>query len=261
VKMGVDRVVATKDYGVEKVSGAYNGVVTTGKNGVQKVTDTYNGMISAGHARIQGTTRALLQSIDYCDELIDRYVADEDDLAIQREHNYAQTSAVTRVTRMPVRIVRGVYGNSRRRVQHGYMTIYETSRAIAVEIMMMPKYAWQRASGVVVRAGDKVDEMALYGIRYAAKMISTGTDSCVDVCAPRLPVIAANPMKWTQANAHKMQNAIDMAESTRALGKDVWTKAVDRVSQTPVVQSLKADVKTASEGMKKEKKVDNKKTK
>lgn len=53
------------------------------------MTDKYNGMISAGHARIQGTTRALLQSIDYCDELIDRYVADEGDLAIQREHNCA----------------------------------------------------------------------------------------------------------------------------------------------------------------------------
>jgi hypothetical protein len=52
--------------------------------------------------------------------------------------------------------------------------------------------------------------MTLNGMRFAAKMISTGTDSCVDVCAPRLPVIAASPIKWTQANAHKMQNTVDM---------------------------------------------------
>lgn len=39
VKKGVDRVVATKDYGVEKVSGAYNGVVANGKNGVKMVSD------------------------------------------------------------------------------------------------------------------------------------------------------------------------------------------------------------------------------
>lgn len=128
--------------------------------------------VDAVRLRRDAARGQLLAVLDYCDSLVDHYVADDLPNSSQ-DHSYARTSIATRVVRIPRRVYLGVDFKLRRGVHECSVLITACVDSLRARLTQARKRVGDTATTVKNYPG----QLALRAIRQSTRVLAFVSDS------------------------------------------------------------------------------------
>jgi hypothetical protein len=174
--------------------------------------------------KCQSALLAVHSSLDYADSLVDKYVADD---SVESTSKTVDDSVLTRVSRLGVTTVSGVYGNSKRtlnnvRDQIASLDEYRqsaVSRASSIKDSVRDqttKYG-QQPSLVILNSAQLWSSAASYTSAYVLHMLSTAGD--------KVPQLCITPVRLTDDMMRNVNNMMYKAQSLGELKESVVSSA------------------------------------